>query len=295
MSGPNLLLTGKPAMERVATLLASATGIAVPSNLGDVELRPGTIFSNNKMLIWPTMSTVYYTIDDRLYEYGTADFIRGEYLNALSAGAANAMPMVYLAKAETALLMGIFVPWYGMLGLTAAKLGLAYTGHKKEFELAFQKAPVVLRLLLDLRRRYPKLFSKLARSAAWQVVTDLPSGVSAEDVAFFIGRVIKGVGGAPEVSLGAVVKIVASVAGIVALLHLPSIAAHGVATSAERNALALREQLARQGIHVSKEEAYTILHEVLSKHDALRNLQQLKDACNDLIPLLKQLAAAIHD
>lgn len=37
---------------------------------------------------------VWYAIDDRLYEYGTQDFLRSEYLNALSAGAARAMPMV---------------------------------------------------------------------------------------------------------------------------------------------------------------------------------------------------------
>jgi len=294
-SGPKLLFTGKPAIEKAAALLATASPITVPSNLGDVQLQPGTIFSNNKMLIWPTASTVYYTIDDRLYEYGTSDFIRAEYLNALSAGATRAMPMVYMAKAEVALLTGIFVPWYGMLGLTAAKLGLAYSGHKKEFDIAFRKAPVVLRMLQDLRRRYPVLFSKLARTAAWKVLADLPHGVTSEDVAFFVGRVLKGIGGAPDVTLGAVVRIMTSVALIVGALHSPSIAAHGVAWAAEHNALALKEQLARQGIHVSKEEADTILREVLSKHEGIRDLQQLAENCRELIPLLKQLAAAIHE
>jgi hypothetical protein len=262
--------------------------------MGNVELRPGTIFSNNKMLVYATQMTTYYTIDDRLYEYGTSDFIRAEYLNALSAGAARAMPMVYLAQAEAALLMGIFVPWYGMLGLTAAKIGLMYSTNKREFNVALQKAPVVLKLLQDFRRRYPTFFKKLMATAAREVLTDLPSGVGAEDVAFFLGRVIKGVAGLPDVTMGAVVKVVTSVALIVAGLHLPSIAAHGVAASAASHAETLRMQLANQGIHITREEANTILHELISDRDSVRKLQELEKACKELIPVLRQLAAAIH-
>lgn len=294
MTAPRLLSHGKDAMAQVSRILPSASPVLVPSSMGDVELRPGTIFSNNKMLVYATPMTTYYTIDDRLYEYGTSDFIRAEYLNALSAGAARAMPMVYLAKAETALLMGIFVPWYGMLGLTAAKIGLLYSTNKREFNVALQKAPIVLRLLQDLRQRHPTLFKKLMTTAAKEVLFDLPSGVGAEDVAFFIGRVIRGIAGLPDVTMGALVKLVRNVALMVAGLHLPSIAAHGVAASAARRAETLRMQLASQGIHISREEANTILQELISDRDSLRKLQELEKACNELIPVLKQLAAAIH-
>jgi hypothetical protein len=103
----------------------------------------------------------------------------------------------------------------------------------------------------------------------------LPKGVTAEDVAFFVGRVVEGVGGAPDVTLGAVVKIVAPVAGIVAVLHLPSIAATGVAAAGEQRSETLKEELARQGM--------------------LRNLKELEEGWKELIPLLRQLASAIHE
>ncbi|MCW5979538.1 MAG: hypothetical protein KIT09_15780 [Bryobacteraceae bacterium] len=294
MNGPKLLSTGRQAVECIAKVMPTAPTITVRSSLGDVELRPGTIFSNRKILVYPSPMTVYYAVDDRLYEEGTALFVRGEYLNAMSAGAARAMPMVHLAKAEIALLTGIFVPWYGMLGLTAAKVGLLYSAHKKEFDSALQKAPAALRTLLEVRRRYPELFRRLMLTSAKEFLVNLPNGVTAEDVAFFLGRVIKGAGGVPELTLGQLAKVVARVAVVVGSLHAPSMAARGMASAAATNAAALKAQLAAQGLRVSQEEANVILREILADPKGVERLRELENACNELAPVLRCLTAAIR-
>jgi hypothetical protein len=292
--GPRLLATGPDAVARVAKVLPTAQEVTVPSNLGPVTLKPGTVWSGERMLIAATTMTVYYTIGDRLYEWGTGQFIRDEYLNALSAGAARALPMVHLAKAEIALLTGIFVPWYLMLGIGAAKLGFFYKNHQADVDEAFRLAPSVLKSLQELRIRHPALFNHLLKTAAREILVDLPRGITAEDVAFFLGRVIKGVGGLPEVTIGAVIKVAVVVAGIVTLTHLPGMAAHGVAAAARESGEKLRAKLAAEGIVVSEAEARAILRDLQSDKSAVPRLQQLEDSARKLAPVLMRLRDIIR-
>lgn len=290
--GPELKLTGQATAAAVAQILPTAHSIVVPSNLGDVELRPGAIWSDNKMLVYAAPLYVWYTVGDRFYEWSTSLFIRDEWLTALGQGAARAMGMVYLAKIEMAFLQGLFVPWYILLGVSVAKAGLFYHNHKQQVDMAWQKTPAMIRLLNEFKTRYPTLFDKLLMSAARDLLFDLPSGVTGEDVAFFLGRVFKGVGGLPEITLGAVVHIIAKVAAIVTATHLPSMAAHVIAKAAQRSANTLKASLAEAGILVSEEEANIILRELLSRRDTVQKLEEVRQTSEQLIPILNQLTAA---
>jgi hypothetical protein len=285
--------SGREAMAAVAKVLPTAHSITVNSSLGPVELKPGTIWSGNKLLFYAAPMYVWYAIDDRLYEWGTGDFIRDEYLNALAAGAARASHWVTIAKVEFALLSGIFVPWYVLLGMSCAKAGLFYSANKAAVNKAMEQAPKVITLLQDLKRRSPTLFNKLMMTAAKEILANLPSGVSAEDVAFFVGRVIKGVGGAgPELTIGAVAKIVGTVAALVTVTHLPAIAAHGIGHAAGTKAAELRRQLQAGGYSVTEAEAKTILQELMRNPDSPQKLKELENACKALLPTLEQLKRA---
>jgi hypothetical protein len=245
------------------------------------------------MLIVASPSTVVYAIDDRLYEWGTAAFVRDEYLNALSIGASRASHWVTVAQVEFALLSGIFVPWYVLLGLSCARAGLFYKSNQRVVDDAFRQAPKVLKLLQDLRRRSPTLFSTLARSAAKEILVNLPSGVTPEDVGFFVGRVIRGVAGAgPDVTVGAIVRIVGTVAGLVTATHLPAIAAHGVSHAAGQKAVELKRALTAAGYTVTDAEARAIIGEVLAQRDTAALLKELDLACRALLPTLNQLKSA---
>ncbi len=285
--------TGKEAMAAVAKVLPTAHTIIVPSSMGTVELKPGTIWSGNKMLFYCAPLYVWYAIDDRIYEWGTSDFIRDEWFNALAAGAQRASHMVTLAKVEFAVMSGILAPWYVMLGMACAKVGLFYAGNKSAVDSSLAQAPSVIDLLRDLQRRSPTLFNKLMLTAAKDLLINLPSGVTAEDVAFFVGRVIKGAAGAaPDLTFGVLIKIVSVVAAIVTATHLPSIAAHAVAGAAATKAAELRAKLSTAGYTVSEAEAKTILAELISKTDSASKLQQLETACKALLPSLEVLNKA---
>ena len=293
MDGPKLINSGKEAMAAVAKVLPTSQQIRVQSSLGPVDLKPGTIWSGNRMLVVASPSTVVYAVDDRLYEWGTGAFIRDEWLNALGTGASRASHWVTVAQIEIALLTGIFVPWYVLLGLSCAKAGLFYKGNQHAVDEAFRQAPKVIQLLQDLRRRSPTLFNVLMKSAARELIVSLPSGVTGEDVAFFVGRVIKGAAAAgPELTFGALMKIVATVAALVTATHLPTIAAHAVAQAAAQKAGDLKRALQQAGYTVTDAEARAILTEVLSKPDTPAMLRQLEIACKALIPTLTQLKSA---
>ncbi|MCI0565056.1 MAG: hypothetical protein MN733_41855 [Nitrososphaera sp.] len=293
MAGPRLMNSGKEAMAAVAKVLPTAHSLTVPSSLGPVELKPGTIWRGNKMLFYCAPLYVWYAIDDRIYECGTSDFIRDEWFNALAAGAQRAAHMVTLAKVEFALISGILCPWYLMLGMGCAKVGLFYSSNKSAVDTALSYAPKVINLLRDLKQRSPTLFNKLMATAAKDLLINLPSGVTAEDVAFFIGRAIKGaVGASPDLAVGAIIKIVGSVAAIVTATHLPSIAAHAVGSAAASKAKELRMKLLAFGYTVSEAEAKTILAELMSKTDTRTKLQELETACKAFLPSLEVLNRA---
>lgn len=291
-AGPKLLCTGKDAMERASKALR----LAKPIRVGNTLLKPGTVFSFNKMLIYAEMATVYYTVDDRLYEYTTADFLRAEDLNAMAAGAKTAEIWIDVAKAENALFMGIFVPWYGMLGLTAAKLGVLFLANKKHFETAQRVAPKVLKLLQELRSRHPAVFNVLLKTTARNILLELPHGISAEDVAFFLGRVLQGAsklkGGAfevwAEVSLGAIIKVAVKCAVLVTVTHAPGMAVHAAGHAAAQHAEKIRTDLAAQGLHLSREEA-AVLAKNLKQQEVSQKLTELSKACEELIPVLNEI------
>ena len=293
MTGPQLINSGKEAMAAVAKVLPQSKPVTVQSNLGPVELKPGSMWSGNRMLVAASSSTVVYAIDDRLYEWNTSAFVRDEYLSALSIGASRAAHWVTVAQVEIAVLSGIFVPWYVLLGVSCARAGLFYKANQQTVDQAFRQTPAVLKLLQDLRRRSPTLFATLAKSAAKEILTDLPSGVTAEDVGFFVGRVVRGAAGAgPDLTIGAILKIAGTVAALVTATHLPAMAAHGVAHAAGHKAAELKKALTTAGYTVTEAEARTILAEVMAQRDTPAKLKELEAACRALLPTLTQLKTA---
>jgi hypothetical protein len=291
--GPQLKLTGKEAMQAVAKILPTSHDVTVNSSLGIVTLKPGTIWSGNRLLFEAGITYVRYAIDDRIYEWNTSDFIRTEWFDALSKGASTAKGWITVAKAEFALLSGIFCPWYMMLGLSCAKVGLFYTSHKREVDAAFKYAPKVIELLGDLKKRSPTLYSKLVNTWMKETLVNLPSGVTAEDVSFFVGRVIKGAAGAgPDLVFGTLLKVMGKVAAIVTATHLPSIAGHALANVASAKAKELQTQLRAVGFTVTESEARTILADLLSKRDTIEKLRGLDLACRAMLPSLQALNLA---
>ena len=291
--GPQLLLSGAEAMRMAGVILKDAHPLVLPSSMGPVRLVPGTVWAGRRMLIYVAPLYCYFSIDDRLYEWSTAKFIQDEWFNALATGASRASHWETIAKAEAALVCGIFFPWYVMVGITCAQMALLYFTHKKLVDDIFEKAPPVIAKLRELKQKYPEQYNRLWVTVARDLLTNLPSGVSLEDVAFFVGRVIKGAAAAPELTLRVLLKIIAITAPLVALTHLPSMTGHVLEQETKKRAKELQQKLAEAGYTITLEEAEMIIKDSLSRGDASLLLEDLKKAIDALNPSLEELIKAL--
>jgi hypothetical protein len=291
-ASPVLVASGKEAMEQVSKILPNAVPITV-SELGWNELRPGTIWDGNKMLIKVSPSTCTYIIDDRLYQISTSNFLRDIWFGALKKAANNASFMVSLVEAEIALLQGLIVPVWITLGLTVARLAFFVINNFSLIREAANESPNTLRLLHQFMTRHPKLFKTLLFTSAKEIIINLPKGLKKEDVGFFIGRVMrqlkevtmKGI----EIGLKVILKIIAKVALVVSAIRLPKISSEAIREAAGKYKKELQQKLAEEGVNISEGEAELILEHILRDQNAVKLLTDLEKSIEKLIPLAEAL------
>ncbi|MDB4975002.1 MAG: hypothetical protein JWN48_3343 [Myxococcaceae bacterium] len=279
-------------MRAASQLLATAHPLSYTSNLGPVFLKPGATWSGERVLLYPAPMYIQYAVGDRIYEWSTSNFVRDEYLTAISRGAMRADGMVTLAKAEFQFFLGLFAPAYIVLGLTCAKVMMFHRAHRREFRLVSEHLPQVIAQIQALKARYPKLYDRILRQVGSAVFEHLPDGIGAEDVAFWLGRIIRGVAGAPELTIAAFARVVGMVTLLVSVTHAPMVTAHAGAAAAEGALGQVEQQLEAGGYHLSRAELKTILNDVATQPDAQAMLKQLQTSLSAVLPSLQQLARA---
>jgi hypothetical protein len=293
-----LIAEGVECAKRVAKVLPSAKPVTVSSNLGDVELRPGAVWSGDRMLVSADGAKTNYVIGDKYYRTGTSDFIREEWFAALQRAGKSAMGMVYLGQIQMAVLAGMFVPWYLMLGIGAAQVATFYVAYEEEIDLALEYAGELLVALAVIKSMYPKTYQILKDKVLVPVLKSLPENISAEDVAFMVGRVLQGNGFALIVlgSLKPLVKLILKVSALVMLVHLPSIAARAAHSAAQQLATQVKahsgdliKAFKSAGVHISSREADQMLGELLSSSRAVGDLTKLQNAAEKLVNALEKI------
>jgi hypothetical protein len=292
MAQPRLINSGKPAMVAVATILKTARTYRYPgSALGPLDLRPGTVWSGNKMLVQASPMTVYFTVDDRLYEATTSDFVRTEWMNAESKGARSAKVWCVIAEVEMGVLCELIAPWYLLFGLSCAKFGLFFSENKETFLQALRVAPTAISLLLYVRTKYPTLFKVLLVKGSWETLTELRDGspASREQVASFIAELLKDMAESPEITLAHITEVLVKTS----LMNAAKIAAKNFGNAGlrvtQRRGEEFRLFVARSGYRVTLIEANNITSEVSSDPFASHKLKELEGALRGLLPLLDKL------
>ncbi|MCC6996354.1 MAG: DUF4157 domain-containing protein [Deltaproteobacteria bacterium] len=200
-TGPRMLKKGKDTMQYVARMLPQAQPLPITSGFyRGMSIVPGSVWGGDRcMVIFPSYEAIYYTIDDVLYSCPSETFTFGQgSMGAFQTAGKNGEGMVRLIQCEYALLAGLFVPWWGMLGLGAAQIAVEYEVHKEALEPALKRLPEVYNKLNELRTRYPKLFWHVVA----EILAEVPSSVSAEDAAFLAGRVVASFAGTSGAALG---------------------------------------------------------------------------------------------
>ena len=290
-----LISSGQQGMDAAAQLARSAAPIEVISGaMGRVRLVPGTVFSENRLLVYASPLNVYYTVGDAFYEGNTAEFLQNEWLVAIGRGAQGAMPMVTLAQAEWDFIKGLIGPWYLNAALTAAQLALLYHDHRELFNNVISNTGPAMQALNDLRQSCPRIFNKLLRATS-RIWSNLPSGITMGDIAFWIGRLIHGTVGlasrlpsaapfVPSVTLRPLMRMAAQTTAFVGVLHSPSIVSHAAAYSARQ----LAADLGRDGIAWSEADSREFMDDLVSNRRCRDTLAQLGQRLTTLAPLLDQ-------
>lgn len=287
------LKTGQDAVETAVRLLQTATVAEFETGMGPVRMVPGSIWNNKRMLV--SVDSVYtrYLEDDKLFEIPTSQFLRDEWFSAFGRGLSSAKPFVEFANLEIKFLAGLFVPWYLLLGATAVDVGLKYRANKATYNVLISKSQKLVEALNDLRKSNPQLFWSLARTAATDGVLNIPEAFSKEDVAFFIGRVLRSIPEAGEAGLkvGLVVvgKSLLKVSLILGGLHYPAGGAIALKREAEQKAAELGQSLRADGVNIDAEQLKALIEEG-GKADSKETLEDLAQDIEDLMPLLNQFS-----
>jgi len=317
-SGPRLVSVGEQASAVAAQVLPTAEPVVVPTELGMIELRPGAIWDGERMLVYASPSVVYFTVGDQLYECGTSGFVQQRSQN-VRGKYSQELPALCLSHREAALLQSLFVPWYMVLELDVARVGLFYHANRNAIEELLNGCPYMLQMLIQCQRRYPKLFDSLPpTTAAGQVIAALPFTITNESVAFFIARAIKT--GSPGRRLGGLRRVILFIIDIVKELVelLNGLFEFVVAAKATGVALLLMgiplgalllqidydelkeevmkaystilvERMAEEGCSLSEPEARGILEELIWDSHTVIRLEDLESAIKGNMPALEQL------
>lgn len=89
---------GPSAVSATAKLMLTARPITVTTPLGVVQLVPGSVWQENRVLIDCSETVVHYMVGSELYECTTQNFVRDAFLNALALGASRAQWLVHVAR-----------------------------------------------------------------------------------------------------------------------------------------------------------------------------------------------------
>lgn len=290
--GPQLRLAGAKAMRVAGNILRGAQPSIVPSSLGPVRLVPGTVWAGRCMLLRAAPQSCYFTVSDRLYEWQTQRFVQEEWFGALATGAHQATHWESIAEPQAALLCSLFFPCYVTLRLSCAQLTVAYFTHHDLIDDVIDRAPPLIGGLRELRHRQPELFSCIMLGEGRDLLSEVPSGITIENVAFFVGgvmrRAIRGIR-APEPTLRVLAGLCGRTAPLVAPVRAENLSAQARDREIERRAAELQRALNEVGYGVTLEVAKLGVNGAVARGGGDRLLRELGRALDALNPALEQL------
>jgi hypothetical protein len=171
-------------------------------------------------------------------------------LEAVRAAAKKAGELWETIRIPLSFIEGLFIPWYGMVGMKAMEYGEFAVENKEDLALAKERGAVWFRAMGDLKERAPTLYAQVLGSALkgvlWESLKQAPKGIGAEDIAFLVGRIIQALLKPEEVGLKTFLFVAAKCIGLLALLRLPTFALKGAAEKAKEAKEKQLEELVKE-------------------------------------------------
>lgn len=260
---------------------------------GQHTLNPGDMWGD--MMFVAKMDGVYYTQGNALFQIDEGTFIRDLYLSAVAKGVAKAEWLVPLLKAEMTFCMALVGTMAMVIGTIAAvSVGVGkgvsfYIKHRTIIKAAIPLLERVLAGLKYFKSRCPKLYKFMRDNALKNAAASIPQGVSLDDVAYFMGKLIGGLASGGDLGLKLLGKSLAMASGLLIGLRGIPMAARG----SVKNVKEFVEKARQGGVTVSEADARELIQETcLADHISERTFKDLVDAANKVQPMLEQLAVA---
>jgi hypothetical protein len=272
-----------------------------------IDIPAGTIDRQQNLLILGMASgEVFYVMNTEIRAAPTPQFLQGYFLGQVASEVYRRTAWIIPAsKVVMAFSMGMVVGYAGAVAVVAnlvvvaCRISLFVAGHPAEVQIVRETLPIAYRSLMWFRSNCPVLYSKMRaiiRRGLIEALESAPSGITAEDVAAVLGRILGGAAALPEAGFRALLAVVAKTVLIYSALHLAPAAAHGSAAHARRIGAELVDELRRQGASITPAEQAQILEELARAGAAAgTNIDQLNQALQRLSPALDRLVADFGD
>jgi hypothetical protein len=291
-----VLFSGREAVIKALQILPNAQGTVVPDGFGgEFKLVPG-MTSGDKMFVTDIGGRLVFLSGDNMISIATRDFPRSVFLDAIGRGVQSAAWLEKVGKTGFAFLVPFMGAVLGPLGLGAAiataviKSGFWYAGNKDKIDLASSALPDVGRALGHFIANCPELARLIGKAVALNALKAIPEGLSSEDVADLLGRLLGGAAAAPSLGFRALAVVARKALATSTALRGPGASVRG----AKERAIARLMEVQEIGIGISEEEAKAIVDEgCLGSAATEERLKQLDEALKRLGPMLEGLAQSV--
>jgi hypothetical protein len=284
---PLKLLEGEAADAKAASMILNAQ----PKKLTDgTEIVPGTVIGGRTMLVDADDALAYYVKDGALWEWGTLRFFRSEYITGQMEAVVGVEPLVRLAYIEIAFLSGLFVGPALIVGSHIVDKGLKLYHYRNQVNAAYQSARKLQAAHDCVKQAVPEMMNKLETKIAWETLKSLPSQFTAKEIAFWLGRCLRGISLIDgELAFASVALAVAKTTAILVLLDTAVNTPGALQAALDEQATLLATELSDDQVTVTDVEARAWLQTLLGNQQARKCMQNLKAALEELTPMLTAL------
>lgn len=313
----NMIIKGPEAKRRAMEILEFTKNgppqMTYDTPWGVMIIKRGQVWKpHDRLIVDFGFDRITYLEDDTLWSVPTRDFAREIMLDGVAEGVLRAKPLVEPTIVVMTFIQGIFV---GPTIAISAKLIVLFMWGGAHEDLvrkgidALRPAREGLRLI---HQRYPTLWkvlmAKIAAVAGEQIKDAFVETVTKpENIAFFLGRIIRGLFFGPDISdmapaeqaeklvalsVGRVVFVVVEVAVLVTALHLPEAIIHVATEKVNELAQSLEENFKKPDIAINllPPESQQIARELLAHPDTKAKMKELEKPLKDLQRVLNQFS-----
>lgn len=310
---PSWIASGPEARRRARELLnmPQPEMAPFPTPWGYLTIRKGDIWGKSRRLIVATgWDHIVYLQEDTLWSVRTADFAREVLLDGIIEGMVIAKPLVRLTVILMGFVQGLLVgPLVAAAGKTIVLVMWA-GAHPKLVGEAWDAATPAFQALKFIHERCPTLWAvllaKLLEVAGKEIVSALEETVTKpENIAFCLGRILRGVGGVDkmllgkaspgkrliEITMGRILVVTIKCVSLVTGLHLPE----GFLTVTKKIVGQLARDIQQEfrndgqiAIVLSDIQANLISSEILQP-GVIQELDKMKDSLGKINKFLEQL------